>query len=354
MAAKSRRSAPPLIEELRDRPDRFDFYQAVRLIEKHRGEDRARADAAVPLGETQYAEREAVRFSSDPGLAFPANAIRDYVPAEPHEDEPDRMTVRFMGLAGVQGPLPRPFTEWLLERIRAKDFAWRDFLDIFNHRLVSLMYRVRKTHRLGMENRPPHRTRHARYLKSLIGLGTEGLSDRMSISDAAFLRYAGLLAERNRTAAGLEGVLSEYFDVPIKVQQFVGGWFRLESYLQSRLGRGDRGNATLGKNAVLGGRAWAQDAGIELLIGPMPLERMKDFLPGGTALDRLRALTLFYIGPETDFRARFQIAEGQIPASRLGGDLRLGWTSWLSTKGVSTGDGQAVLTVRDSGPLKML
>lgn len=354
MAAKSRRSIPPLIRELETRPDRFEFYQAVRLIEKHRGEERTSADASVPLGETPYAERESVRFSSDPSLAFPVHEIGAYRRAGEGDGQPDRMVVRFLGLAGVQGPLPRVVTEWLLERIARKDTAWRDFLDIFNHRLVSLMYRVRKTHRVGLENRPPHRTRFARYLYSLIGLGTDGLRDRMTLPDAALPRYAGLLADRNRTAAGLEGVFRDYFGVDMRVRQFRGDWFGVEPAQQTRLGGGISGNTVLGDSALLGGRFWDQGAGLEMEIGPLTMAQMKRFLPGERANEALRSLVLFFVGPEADFKARFVVESREVPAARLGEDLRLGWTSWLTTSLTEQRDSQVSISIRDHSRLERI
>ena len=69
------------------------------------------------------------------------------------------MTVNFMGLTGPLGILPYSYTEFMLERMRAKDSSLQDFLDIFNHRMISFFYRAWEKYRfpvtycLGDEDR---------------------------------------------------------------------------------------------------------------------------------------------------------------------------------------------------------
>jgi type VI secretion system protein ImpH len=353
MAAKSRRSVPPLIEELRNRPYRFDFYQAVRIVELHHGVGIDPDSDLVPVGEGSDPRREAVRFRSDPSLAFPPSAIKSYTPME---SGPDAMEVRFMGLAGALGPLPRPFTERLLRRNAKKDTAWQAFLDIFNHRFASLMARVRKAHRIGLDTAPPERTLMAKFLRSFIGIGTDGLQGRMAVDDRALSRYAGLFVHKPRTAVGLEVMLRDHFGAAFEVRQFHGAWIDLEddqpTRLGGRLGGVSGRNNVLGRTAVLGGRYWDQHAGIELRIGPMDRETFESFLPDGSRHAPLLALVMFYVSPEYDFNASLIAAPEAVPESRLGGDLRLGWTTWLRSKPAVAADEQVSIRVRGQWALR--
>ena len=114
-------------------PYRFEFYQAVRLIE---------AIYRRVAGELATDDATFLRFRSRIGFDFPASEIQ----AIDTQDAPVRMTVNFLGLAGALGPLPAPYSEMIMAATARKDFAAAEFLDIFNHRLVWLLYRVRQAH----------------------------------------------------------------------------------------------------------------------------------------------------------------------------------------------------------------
>src|SRR6266498_4733090 len=142
MAAESRRADPSLEQVLFEEGYRFEFFQAVRVLERlYR--------ARLPVGCDSIPAKEVVRFHSLLSLTFPPSAVHDVVPSDDGAS-PAQMTVAFMGLTGLLGVLPRHYTELLLERMRHKDQTLRDFLDLFNHRLISLFYRAWEKYRLPM------------------------------------------------------------------------------------------------------------------------------------------------------------------------------------------------------------
>ncbi len=359
MASTGWRSTRSVIEQLAAEADRFDFLQAVSLIERLH-------PAARSVGAGANARHEAVRFRSSLTTAFPASdlsAANPPVPGEPRWE----MVVNFLGLAGGFGPLPVPFTETIVQQLRAGDTATRDFLDIFNHRLVSLLYRARRAHRPALNRSSPDEGAFARHLYSLIGLGTDGLKGRMAVPDRVLLGHAGVLAQQPRTLHGLERLLSDHFAVPVRVVPLQGRWLKLDDTQVTRLGRR---NSALGDGAVLGRRVWDQQAAVTLEIGPLDLAAFRSFLPDGHAARALCDLARFYLGPGTEFAVQLRLRPAQVPATRLvganrlhlrgakaladrprvpgvrlgrtvGGRLlthagpdvpRLGWTSWLITR----------------------
>lgn len=368
MAAYGWRKSRPVAEALFTEGHLFEFHQAVRLLEILFPDRR-------PVGDGTDPASEVVRFKSRVGLDFPASDVAAVAPPR-GGDVPAEMVVSFLGLAGEFGPLPQSFSELIRERLAQRDFALRDFLDLFNHRLTSLLYRVRKKYLPVLEHRPPDEGRLAGCLFALLGVGTPGLQGRMGVRDRALLLYTGLLVGSAHTQVGLEETLSHYFGVPVRVEPFKGGWLELADDQATRLGRA---NHRLGEEALLGRRVWDQQAGFELSIGPMGLARFLSFLPTGHAFEPLVALVRYYVGEEADFSVRLVLAGREVPELRLGragdarlgwsarfeagregvrggeppqlflgraGGGRLGWTSWLCTRAPSADDAQVVFAGR--------
>ncbi|HET8783104.1 MAG TPA: type VI secretion system baseplate subunit TssG [Pyrinomonadaceae bacterium] len=310
---------------------RFDFFQAVRLLEiihTTYGEHlTSPAQGADPT-------KEIVHFRSSVKLDFPSSDIADVkrrndLPARQQPKAPAEMSVNFLGLAGCLGTLDIPSTELVLQRESQKDTALKDFLDIFNHRLVSLLYRIRKHHRVGLGSATPGKDQVARYLYSLIGMETPRLKGRMHVRDRALLYYAGILAQQPRSIAGLERILTDYFQVDVKTKQFVGQWCELEQDQWTTIGESGT-NQTLGHDTVMvGTRVWDQHARFEIQLGPLGLEEFESFLPTEWRFGVLCDLVRFYVKDEFEFNVRLILKAAEIPEVKLSMDPALSWTSWL-------------------------
>ena len=337
MAAQSRRTDPSVERLLFEEGYRFDFFQAVRVLERlypHR----------QPVGHDMAPADEVVRFRPHLSLSFPPSAIHRISRADA-EARPAEMLVAFMGLTGPQGVLPRHYTELLLEHGRKKDHALRDFLDLFTHRLISFFYRAWEKYRVPVAYERALLRRHAddRFstsLYALIGMGTKGLRNRLEVNDRTLLSYTGLLAQQPRSASALASLLSDYFAVPVRVIQFVGEWLPLTPENRSRLGPRQAHNA-LGMSAVAGSHVWDQQATFRLRIGPLTLAAFRRFLPSETAFRALVQLSRFFVGQEDDFEVQLVLQKTDVPRCHLGGETppRLGWSAWLTT-GVGPNDAE--------------
>ena len=321
MAPPDRQPGRSLARQLLEEGHGFDFYQAVALLEHM-------ARGRIPVGEGADPALEAVRFEAPVSFKFPASDVERILPGE--DEESWRMRVTFLTLIGALGPLPNVFGEIVQDRLRKKDTAFKSFLDIYVHRLVSLMYRVRAKGRLGFGFKRPEDSAIAGYLFSLIGLGTPRLAGRMGIKDRALLNYVGLLIG-SRSLPGLETLLSDHFGVPVRVAPYTGRWLTLEEGERTSLGGI---NTALGVDVILGGRVWDQQGCFTLQIGPLSLREYLDLLPVGDRYPSLVALTRFYAGEEFDFQLKLELRNAEIPQTRLssGSGSLLGWTSWLTTR----------------------
>lgn len=318
----------PLEDQLFDEPFEYDFFQAVRLLQWM-------LSGRPGVGGIARPDSEPVRFKVRQGLVFPPSSIHSLST----ESDPPAMTVSFMGLTGIQGVLPHHYTEHILARAQAKDFAMAEFFDLFNHRLISLFYRAWEKHHFPVQFQDAAvRNTLDRFTACLfdwVGLGTHGLRGRLAVQDTALLRYAGLFGQNPRSSAGLEGILRDYFGVEAQILDFQGAWYTLSPEDQCNL-TGDGINNQLGEGAIAGDAVWDPQALFRVRLGPLPLARYAAFLPDGTALNEFRDLVRFYVGPVMQFEIQLILQADDVPWPRLGDESmagpRLGWCGWLKTE----------------------
>jgi type VI secretion system protein ImpH len=348
-----------LAAHLFDEPYEFNFFQAVRLLHKLLPE-------RTPIGKGGPPGREPVRFRAWVSLNFPPSQIYDLTVPTPDQPIPV-MTQAFMGLFGPSGILPRHYTELMIRLQRdskgPEKFLLRDWLDLFNHRLVSLFYRAWEKYRfvLPYERREFERADpdvFSRSLLSLTGLGIPPLRNRLtittgsvhepaghdsvlaSVDDQSILYYGGFFAHRPRNALSLQALVGHYFQTPVEVIQFQGQWLALEPQVQTRLGALD-GNCELGASSVVGDKIWNVQNKIRIRLGPLGYERFLDFLPDPTPTPSrkdfflLLHLVRLYVGPELDFDVQLVLKAEDVPEAQLSSEgtigARLGWNTWIRT-----------------------
>jgi len=326
-----------LLRRLADEPHRFGFFAAVRLLEN--------AHPGLPrVGTSLRLRDDPIRFAQSPSLSFAPATIARFVPAE--GDKPPVLHQRFFGLFGANGPLPLHLTEHARERSRRKpsDSALTRFVDMFHHRLLSLLYRAWAEASPAVSLDRPDNDPFSRWIGSLAGSGQTSLSGRDSVPDGARLGSAGILGRSVHGAEGLERILNDFFRVPVQVHQWQPHWMRLPEDARSRIGLRNA-PVGLGQNAVIGARVWDCQTRFRVEIGPLTLDQYQRFLPGGQSMKRLRDWVLNYVGYELSCDLRPVLKKEEVPAVRLGAAGALGWTSWLGTRRVDEPAGDLVLGI---------
>lgn len=354
MGATAGTTEHPLIRELLEEGHRFDFFQAVTLLERA-------APEAAPIGGTGPAAREAIRIRPDVNLGFPAGTIDRVEWLSPPEDgaalspatagaaaadEAGRyqITATFLGLYGVDSPLPSHWSEEILHE-QIVDTTVRDFLDIFHHRIYSVFYRIWTKYRYPIQYRTKGDDRFSRRFLALIGLESPEVERAAGLPAMRLLRYAGLLVQRPRSAAGLEAFLADWFGLPgAEVIPCTGRWVRVNPAELSRLGRA---SSVLGESLILGSRVYDVGGQFRVILGPLDFPAWRRFLPEGDAHAEIRSLIRFFVTDHLDAELELRLRGSEVPPLTLDPEdpPRLGWTTWLTTG--PSADVSAVFSMRD-------
>ena len=349
MYATKRRFEPAVIERLFEEPYRFEYFQAVRMLELWMKKNGIPHEGAVA---------GFLRFQNSVSLNFPASQLEALQP-EPRDMAVDarsltdalkrgelkyvRITPAFMGLLGMAGTLPHHYTERIAAyQLYDKDEGPRAFLDTFSNRSLALFYEAWSKYRLELKYQIEGKDRFLPLLLSLAGLGNHSLRQRLRDDDGEGVRdesvgyFAAAMRHRPPSAVSVGQVLSEYFRQQVRVTQFIGRWYDVPDGQQTTLGMG---NALLGATAMVGARVWQRDLCMRLTIGPLNNADFESFLPGGAAARALEKMLTMFTGLCLEYEVRLVLRAADVtgicltPARSNG---RLGWDSFLITGGAAT------------------
>lgn len=316
-------------------PTHYHIFFALRVLEAEFA-DRTR------LGQSRLPREDAVRLGQEATLAFQRTTISGFVP--PDGQVPGRLTNLFFGLFGSQGPLPAHLTEYARERQRTgRDPTFVAFADMLTHRPMSLLYRAWAAGQLTASFDRGEGGQIDRQVAALSGFNARSLQRRDAMPDLAKRHFAGRLGLGVRTAEGLAAIVSAFFSVPVKLEQFVPSWLPLERGDQWRLG----GPAGLGQATVLGSQVRTRASKFRIRIGPLSRSDYDNLLPGGTALGRLAAIVRNAVGDALDWDVNLVLCGAEVPRATLSGDTRLGQTSWLGDRPTPDDAADLFLTQQD-------
>jgi len=330
MRTPQRRIDPGLIEQTREAPERFEFFQLVRLYEivfARQGGDavseRIRFRNSLRLG---FAPSQVDAMQSHERLDEDGNATGELEQVE--------ITPSFMGMLGVNGTLPVHYTEQVIDHERFKrDTSGRAFLDLFTNRAVGHFYRAWKKYRLPIQYETNRRNRFLPLILALGGVGFDALRDRLNdapgaIEDESIAYFTTLLRQRPVSGEAMARVLAAYFRTPVRVEQFVGRWYVVPRAQWTTLGGQ---NCALGVDSLVGERVWQRNLRIRLHIGPMAHEQYMGFMPRGELAHALEKLLELATGGQFEYEIRPILRAPDVrPVSLNGG--RLGYDSFLISR----------------------
>ncbi|MEO0819397.1 MAG: type VI secretion system baseplate subunit TssG [Pseudomonadota bacterium] len=327
MAAAAEARAAARLAGLAAEPWRYHLFVALRQIE-------AAAREKPRLGRSKRPRDDYVRLGQDPDMAFAPSTLRKFT--LPKDGKPAALRNAFFGVFGSQGPLPLHLTEYARERVRNhRDTAFVGFADMLHHRMTSLFYRAWASAEPAPNFDRPDDDPFAMRLMALAGRLGEGFDDRDAMPDRAKLHYTAILAQTQRSEAGLARLVAGFFRAPVQIESFVGTWLHLEPDDRWALGDPNSG-ARLGGTTSLGGRVWSRQSKFRFKIGPLGIDDYQRLLPGGDSLAKLVAIVRNYVGDALEWEVNLVLRAEEVPKTRLGeaagGGGRLGLTSWIGQR----------------------
>ena len=309
-----------LITQLKQDPFQFGLFQAASLLERIA---QGPGDAAH-WGPSDHP----VRFKSDITLGFPAGDIQSI---RADDSGSYQVYTSLMCLAGSRGPLPLVFTEMLLTSRRNKDHAPVDFMDVFNHRLLHLLFQAKQKYHLSLGARPLAEMPLLRFVDASASLGfreKKGFDE-----EAIWLKHAALMGAAPRSMSSLLAMLHDRLGIRFEAQQFFGEWLQINPAEQASLGRAaNHGSAAqLGVNATLGIRAWHQGAGILLQAKNLTPQAYQKLLPGESFHRKLKWLVQQHQSSSYRVCLQIHLKDRHFKLAGLGVQgPRLGLTAWLA------------------------
>ncbi len=321
MATRDRTGADNLthFDRFCQTPAAFHIFQALRILD-------ARFSDAPVLGASKRPLEDRVRLGQEAEMAFERTTIRDFTPPG---SRPGVLTNRFFGLFGPNGPLPTHLTEYARDRaMNSRDPTFLAFANMLTHRMMSLLYRAWTT---GQPTASYDRGAGGRFegkVAAFAGIASNSLRSRDAMPDAARSHFAAHLSSGPRHAEGLVAMVRTFFHVPVSLQQFIGSWLDLEPGDRWQLGAA----AGLGRATSIGTRVWSRSSKFRLHLGPLGLDDYVRLLPGSASIARLTSIVRAYAGDTLDWDVNLVLRGDQVPRAVLGGETRLGQTSWIGSR----------------------
>lgn len=299
----------------------FRFHQLVALMELRRHDRPA-------IGHIGDPALEYLRFRAARSLSFGPSDIRSAT----QDADSDRLELRvnFFGLYGPSSPLPPAFTEAIIEADLSPDPV-EDFLDLFNHRLISLLHVIWRKNRYYLRYQPGGSDALSQRFLALCGFPIEDRQAMGSISRAALLPHMGLISLFSNSADVVGATLSNFFAIPCRIEEFIARTVEIPEPSQLCLGIA---NNQLSEDAILGVELSDSLGKFRIHIGQADFDHLARFLPHGAEHRRFCDLLTMVTREPLDLDLMFDFVPETVPAAQLG-DCRLGWSSWLSASALA-------------------
>ncbi len=295
------------MEQLRPQLPYMNFYRFCQLLEQSQ-------PGAPVAGSGWQVKQEPVRFRPHPGMGFPASEIKGMDDPEPqHQHLPPSVRVTFMGLYGVESPLPTHYIDDIAQRREGYE-ATCDFLDIFNHRLITQFYRIWRKYSYPATFAPGGTDDTSQYLLGLAGLGIPGSAASVGTPLSRFLALLPVMLLPGRTAEGM-GALVSLLAPDTRAEVFHHDRCRIP--LKQQVTMSTRHPVSLKHRPVMGAHGTDVNGQVLLRLTTGNPDEVHGWLPGGDLHRDLVALLHVYLGAHLDVRLQLCVARHLLADAQL-------------------------------------
>lgn len=322
MVRESQSACTRLTEQLRGEIWRVNFYRFCRLLEL------AAPDAPL-LGSTSHPGNDPVRFRPWPGMGFPVSELRVVEDDEKDPDAPLSVRTTFLGIYGVDSPLPTHYLDDIATRREGVE-AVTAFLDMFSHRITTQYYRIWRKYAYPATFEAGGTDATSQCLLGLVGLGIPGTAGRIATPVSRFLALLGNMRLPTRNAEGICALVSL---LAPQTQTTVSDYEVVHVPVAVRSGLGQANRVMLSARPVLGHTTPEARSRVRVTLSTTNREEASGWLPGGTLHTDLLVLLRVYLGYRSDVRLQLRVPLSLLPEPRLDPDrarrVRLGQTGVL-------------------------
>jgi len=260
-------------------------------------------------------------------MGFPASEIKSFEAAD-YPDHPPTVRVTFMGLYGVESPLPTRYIDDITQRREGYE-ATANFLDIFNHRLIAQYYRIWRKYSYPATFEEGCKDKTSQYLLGLAGLGIDGCTDSIATPASRFLALLPVMLLPGRTAEGMASLVRL---LAPGTQAKIWHHDKRRVPLKKPLTMSVRQPVSLTNRPVMGN--YATDVNSQVLMRMVTADpaEVQGWLPGGELHTDLMALLHVYLGSRLDVRLQLCVDRSLLPDATMSakpnaGAVQLGRTA---------------------------
>jgi type VI secretion system protein ImpH len=312
-----------LIEELKINAPSYNVFYAVYLAEKISKRLNRSEQESVGF------DQRGMRFRPYEHYVFPSRDIRFF----DYQDGLMIFVLNFLGLYGIDSPLPRAFHEQvaLQQSIHGPgNVPLQNFLDIFNNRFYWLYYQSWKKYRYFLQLSDDPNNKMVQRIFTFIGQPGPSRPQEGLLSRYKLLQLSGVLTQRVRNKLGLEILLREFFPHhKINIKEFIPKRVTLDQPPQLGRRNGEDSFRLDGQSRL--GRTQVDCMGrIRIEIGPIGFDEYLSFVPGNRKALLLQLLLGLYLNDGLEYDIKFLIRSETVGLiSWQDKRLQLGISLWL-------------------------